>query len=365
MSALRVHNPGVHTTVQDRGRFGYQAQGVPVSGALDCTMLRLANALVGNAPYEAGLEILHAGPTLEVEAASVRVALASFGGALVVEGDAARTFPSWRSVTAKRGQRISVKSSGEAICAYLAVEGGFDLPPVLGSLSTYARGKFGGFQGRALMVGDKIPLKRERASERAEACLPDPPRPDRGASFEARGDSPARPDASPLRVVPGPQDDLFKPEALEILCSSPYTVGRNSDRMGLRLEGPELPHLRGHDIVSDGIATGALQVPGDRRPVLLIADRQTAGGYPKIAAVCTADLPRAGRLKPGDTLRFAAIPVGEAQGLARRAHAEIEALASNLKPAPDSDFDLEKLYAANLVSGVVFGDPGEEGGHVP
>ncbi|MCC7016025.1 MAG: biotin-dependent carboxyltransferase [Rhodospirillales bacterium] len=349
MSALRVRQPGVHTTVQDRGRFGYQAQGVPVSGALDCTMLRLANALVGNGAYEAGLEILHAGPVLEVEAASVRVALASFGGALVLEGDSTRTFPSWRSVTAKRGQRISVKSSGEAICAYLAVEGGFDLPPVLGSLSTYARGKFGGFQGRALVAGDRIPLKRERAAERAEALLPDPP----------------RPDASPLRVVPGPQDDLFKPEALEILCSSPYAVGRNSDRMGLRLEGPELPHLRGHDILSDGIATGALQVPGDRRPVLLIADRQTAGGYPKIAAVCTADLPRAGRLKPGDALRFAAIPVGEAQSLARRAHAAIEALASNLKPAPDSDFDLEKLYAANLVSGVVFGDPGEEGGHVP
>jgi allophanate hydrolase len=346
---LRVKQPGIHTTVQDRGRFGYQAQGVPASGALDSTMLRLANALVGNAAFEAGLEILHAGPALEVEAASVRVALASFGGVLVIEGDSTRTFPAWRSVTAKRGQRVVVKTSGEAICAYLAVEGGFDLPPVLGSLSTYVRGKFGGFQGRALQSGDEIPLRRGEASARSEACLPDPP----------------RPDASPLRVVPGPQDDLFRPEALDILCSSVYAVGRNSDRMGLRLEGPELPHLRGHDIVSDGIATGALQVPGDRRPVLLIADRQTAGGYPKIAAVCTADLPRAGRLKPGDTLRFSAIPVGEAQALARRAAAEIEALAANLAPAPAGDFDLEQLYAANLVSGVVSGDPDEEGGNLP
>ena len=343
---LRVLQGGVHTTVQDRGRPGYQAQGVPVSGALDCEMLRLANALTGNGAYEAALEIVHSGPALEVEAKNVRVALASFGGVLVVEGDATRTYPPWRSVTVKRGQRIVVKGAGEAVCAYLAVEGGFALPSVLGSLSTYVRGKFGGFEGRALTAGDRIPLKRERASERAETCLPAPPEFDSG----------------PLRFVPGPQADHFKPEALEILCTSTYTVGRNSDRMGLRLEGPELPHLRGHDILSDGIATGALQVPGDRRPVLLIADRQTAGGYPKIGAVCTADLPRAGRLRPGDPVRFAAVTVEEAQALARRASGEIEALEAGLKPARAGEFDLAKLYDANLVSGVVSGDPDEEGG---
>ena len=349
MSAhLLVRQPGVHTTVQDRGRFGWQAQGVPVSGALDGEMLRLANALVGNPPWEAAFEIVHVGPALEVETASVRVALASFGSTLVVEGDVARTIPSWRSVTLKRGQRIVVKGTGEAVCAYLAVEGGFALPPVLGSLSTYVRGKFGGFEGRALGPGDRIPLRREQATERAEMCLSDPP----------------RPEAGPLRVVPGPQLDHFKPEALDILCNSTYTVGRNSDRMGLRLEGPELPHLHGHDILSDGIATGALQVPGDRRPVLLIADRQTAGGYPKIGAVCTADLPRAGRLRPGDPVRFAAVTVEEAQALARRASGEIEAKAANLKPAPAGEFDLDRLYDANLVSGVVFGGPDEEGEHL-
>ncbi|MEK7244977.1 MAG: biotin-dependent carboxyltransferase family protein [Pseudomonadota bacterium] len=348
-ASLLVRQPGVHTTVQDRGRPGWQAQGVPVSGALDGEMLRLANALVGNAPYEAALEIIHAGPVLEVEAASVRIALAAFGGSLQVEGEGARGIPPWRSVTLKRGQRIVVKGTGEAVCAYLAIEGGFDLPPVLGSLSTYVRGKFGGFEGRALKAGDRIPLRRERASARADMCLPAPPK------FES----------APLRVVPGPQLDHFKPEALEILCRSTYTVGRASDRMGLRLEGPELPHLRGHDIVSDGIATGALQVPGDRRPVLLIADRQTAGGYPKIGAVCTADLPRAGRLRPGDPVRFAAVTVAEAQALARRRHAEIEALAANLKPAGAGEFDLARLHGANLVSGVVSGgEPDEEGGHV-
>jgi biotin-dependent carboxylase-like uncharacterized protein len=345
MTALFVKQPGIHTTVQDRGRFGYQAQGVPVSGALDGTMLRLANALVGNGACEAGLEILHAGPVLEVEGGSARVALASFGGVLAIEGESTRTFPPWRSVVAKKGERVVVKGTGASICAYLAFEGGFDLAPVLGSLSTYARGKFGGFKGRALRAGDSIPLKLAEASARGETMLADPPRAEKG----------------PLRVVPGPQADLFAPHALDILCNSVWTVARNSDRMGLRFEGPELPHLKGHDILSDGIATGAIQVPGDRRPVLLVADRQTSGGYPKIATVATADLPRAGRLKPGDAVRFSAVSVEEAQKLARARAAEIERIAAALAPAGAGDMDLARLYAANLVSGVVSGAESDKG----
>lgn len=343
MTALLVKQPGIHTTVQDRGRFGFQAQGVPVSGALDPVMLRLANALVGNAPYEAGLEILLAGPSLEVDGASVRVALAAFGGTLAIEGESTRTFPPWRSVTAKKGERIVVKGAGGPVCAYLAFEGGFDLAPVLGSLSTYARGKFGGLKGRALQAGDALPLRRAQASERGEVALADPP----------------QLDSAPLRVVPGPQDDLFKPEALDILCASTYTVARNSDRMGLRFEGAELPHAKGHDILSDGIASGTLQVPGDRRPVLLIADRQTSGGYPKIATVCSADLPRAGRLKPGDAVCFAAVTVEEAQKLARAEAARIERLAADLVSAGAGEMDLAQLYAANLVSGAVSGAEGD------
>lgn len=349
MTALLVKQPGMHTTVQDRGRFGYQAQGVPVSGALDWTMLRLANALVGNEPFEAGLEILHLGPVLEVEGESARVALAAFGGALILEGDSTRVFPPWRSVTAKKGERVTVKGTGGPVCAYLAVEGGFDLPPVLGSLSTYARGKFGGFKGRALQAGDRLPLKLASASDRGETALADPPRDESG----------------PLKIVPGPQADLFKPEALDILCSATYAVSRNSDRMGLRFEGPELPHLKGHDILSDGIASGAIQVPGDRRPVLLIADRQTSGGYPKIATVATADLPRAGRLKPGDRVRFAAVTVAEAQALARAREAAIERLAAGLVPASAGGMDLDRLYADNLVSGVVSGAEPDAGGRAP
>lgn len=338
--SLIVRQGGMHTTVQDRGRFGAQALGVPVSGALEPEMLRLANALVGNAPDEAALEILRIGPVLEVAGASARLALASYGGAWTMETESgARALAPWRSVTLRRGERVRVASTGPAACAYLAVEGGFALAPVMGSLSTYVRGRIGGLDGRILAAGDRLPLRRAEASAGPDSCLPAPPR----ASQE------------PLRVVPGPQVECFQDGALDLLCRSTYTVGRAADRMGLRLDGPELAHRAGHDIVSDGIATGAIQVPGDRRPVLLLADRQTTGGYPKIGAVCTADLPRAGRLKPGDEVRFAAVTVVEAQALARRRHAELTALVATMAPAETSALDVEALYGANLVSGAIAG----------
>ena len=338
-AALTVVQPGLHTTIQDAGRFGAQAFGVPVSGALDPDQLRLANALVGNGAGEAALEILHVGPVLEVAVPSVRIALAAFDGALVLEGADGRTVPAWRSVILKQGDRVRVVASRHAACAYLAVEGGFDVAPVLGSRATYTRGGFGGFQGRGLAAGDRLPLRRERASERGDLRLPDPP--------AAVG--------GPLRLVLGPQHDRFPPDAVALFCGSDYSVGPAADRMGLRLDGPTLTHVGGHDIVSDGIAWGAIQVPGDGRPVLLLADRQTTGGYPKIGAVCTADLPRAGRLRPGDRVRFAVVGVEEAQALRRAHEAYLKRLIAGLVPADQRVVDLEALYTANLVSGAISG----------
>ncbi|MCW2239394.1 5-oxoprolinase subunit C family protein [Azospirillum canadense] len=339
MTALVLVQPGLHTTVQDAGRFGAQAFGVPVSGALDPDQLRLANALVGNGAGEAALEILHVGPVLEVAAPSVRVALAAFDGALVLEAPEPRTVPAWRSVVLRQGERVRVVASRHCACSYLAVEGGFDLAPVLGSRSTYTRGRFGGHQGRALVAGDRLPLRRERASERGDLRLPDPP---------ALG-------TGPLRVVLGPQDDRFEPDSIAAFFGADYAVGAAADRMGLRLDGPALALRGGHDIVSDGIAWGAIQVPGDGRPVLLLADRQTTGGYPKIGAVCTADLPRAGRLRPGDRIRFTAVSVEEAQALRRAHEAGLRRLIAGAMPAGDRAIDLEALYSSNLVSGAVSG----------
>ena len=314
MSGLLVLKPGLHTTVQDLGRFGLQAYGVPVSGALDPEALRLANALVGNAPDEAALEVLHAGPTLEITAPALRVALAAHDGELVIENAARRVLPPWQAAVLPRGTRLRVVASRAAVCAYLAVGGGFDVKLVAGSRATYVRGGFGGWQGRALTVGDELPAPRLALPPGRLRRLAVPPDPGVG----------------PLRVVLGPQDDYFTAEAIATLAGADFMVTRAADRMGLRFDGPKLAHRGGHDIVSDGTAAGALQVPGDGRPLLLLADRQTTGGYPKIATVCTADMPRAGRLRPGDRVRFAVIDVAAAQAARRAQEAALAMVIAEL-----------------------------------
>lgn len=313
---LRVVEPGLHTTVQDLGRFGGQAFGVPVSGALDSDALRIANALVGNEPGEAALEVLHTGPALEITAPSLRLALAAYGGGIAVEGMEERMLPAWRSVTLARGTRLRILASRAAVCAYLAIGGGLDVPLVAGSRSTYVRGRFGGWQGGTLAAGDEIPVRQRTRPEGPELHLP----------------GPWAPPGRPLRIVLGPQDDHFTADAIATLCTSEYVVTPAADRMGLRLEGPRLAHRAGHDIVSDGTATGAIQVLGDGRPVLLLADRQTTGGYPKIGAVCSADVPRAGRLRPGDRVHFAAIGITAAQTVRRRHEAALRAVIARILP---------------------------------
>jgi biotin-dependent carboxylase-like uncharacterized protein len=223
----------------------------------------------------------------------------------------------------------------------LAVEGGFAIAPVLGSLSTYVRGRIGGFKGRPLRQGDRLELELDSPGERGEVCLADPP----------ELTPPAR-----LRVVLGPQDDSFTQGALEAFLNQPFTVSKEADRMGLRLAGPKLDHARGFNIVSDGIVTGAIQVPGSGQPIVLLADHQTTGGYPKIATVISADLPAAGRLKPGDEIGFAAVSLAEAQEARRSLEAELAHRVRGLVPAQTpAVLNQAALYGSNLVSGVVDG----------
>jgi allophanate hydrolase len=336
-AALAVLAPGLHTTVQDLGRVGWQAIGVPVSGALDTTALRLANRLVGNSPAAAGLEILHSGPTFEVTADRVRVALAGDGARLVVGG--AATVPAWQSLSLARGDVVAVVVGRRAACCCLAVEGGVAVPRVLGSAATYVRAGIGGLMGRPLRGGDLVPLAIAEAPDRVELRLPDPP-----AAADA-----------PIRIVLGPQREYFTDAALARLLDSEYCISRDADRMGMRLDGPALSHRGGWDIVSDAIATGAIQVPGSGQPILLLADHQTTGGYPKIATVVSADLPVVGRRRPGDPLRFAAVSVEEAERLAREAERRIAALAASLEPVAGGGIDVARLYAGNLISGVSSG----------
>ncbi len=337
MHRLKVIAPGLHTTLQDLGRPGFQSLGVPVSGALDPVSFRLANLLAGNEENTGALEILFQGPTLEVLSTSARFALAGGKAEAEILVPQPGRIPAWRSFTLPSGGRFRIHPKGAAVC-YLAVEGGFAIAPVLGSQSTYVRGGIGGYEGRALQAGDGLPLTLGNASGRGELGLPPP-------NLAAPAE---------IRVIPGPQDDFFTEAALTTFFSARFTVSQASDRMGLRLEGPPLLHAKGADIVSDGIAHGAIQVPGSGKPIILLADRQTAGGYPKIATVISADLAALGRLAPGAKLSFRKVNHEEAAKALRTYDEAFAALKASIAPL-DAQAPLESraLLSGNLISGVV------------
>jgi biotin-dependent carboxylase-like uncharacterized protein len=335
---LIVKQPGIHTTVQDMGRTGFQDAGVPVSGPLDRVSLRLANALVGNPPDEAVLELLVQGPVLEVAGDAVRVALVGCDAVIDVGGPRPRTVPAGTSVRLERGELLRVTRLGASASACLAIEGGMAITPCLGSVATYVRGRLGGLEGRALQMGDRIPLRLAVAPQRVEKRLGQP----LDLALE-----------QPVRVVLGPQADFFTEDAIATFLSTDYAVSAQSDRMGFRLEGAALAHVDGYNIVSDGIVAGAIQVPGSGLPIVLMADAQTTGGYPKIATVISADLPALGRRRPGSKVRFAAVDVKEAQEARRQQEAWVRKLAGSLQPENAVvSLDMAALHSENLISGV-------------
>jgi biotin-dependent carboxylase-like uncharacterized protein len=338
---LKVLAPGLHTTVQDLGRIGYQAIGVPVSGALDPFGLRLANALAGNPQGAAALEIIQSGPSFEIAAESVRVALVGAGARLEIRGQEPRLVPAGRSVTLTQGEVFQLNPGRHSACCYLAVAGGIAVPLVLGSASTYVRAALGGLHGRALQHRDVVPLALVRPPERAELQAP--------AAVAGSADQ-------PIRIVLGPQQQLFSPEAVTILLAAEFHVSKDSDRMGMRLDGPRLSHRASWDIASDAIATGSIQVPGSGQPIVLLADHQTTGGYPKIATVISVDVPALGRRRPGDSLRFITVDIEEAEQLCREEERRFAQLVVALEPlAGEGDLDLGSLYDENLISGVISG----------
>jgi allophanate hydrolase len=300
MQAIRVIAPGLQTTVQDSGRIGYQDIGVPVSGPLDRISFRLSNALVGNARNTPALEMLIQGPTCEVLADSIRVALVGCGASMEVRSRNTAMIAGGQSVRLSRGDVFRIGPLGDSVCAYLAIEGGLDVPTVLGSTSTYIRGAIGGFQGRRLQKDDVVPLRLAAADERGERALRQP----LGLGFD-----------QPVRVVLGPQADYFTDDAVQTFLSSEYVVSAQADRMGFRLDGPALAHVKGYNIVSDGLVPGSIQVPGSGRPIIMMVDNQTTGGYPKIATVISADIPVVGRRRPGRKIRFASVDVRTAERL--------------------------------------------------
>ena len=338
-AALKVVTAGMHTTVQDLGRVGYQDNGVPISGPLDRIGLQLANALVGNALSTPALEIMLQGPAFEVQADSVRVALAGCNGGIDVAGERARRVPAGHSVRLVRGESFRVTQLGDSACAYLAIEGGLDIAPCLGSAATYTRGRIGGLDGLPLRAGASVPLTLASAPRRTERALSQ----QLDLALE-----------QPVRVVLGPQDDYFTEAAIHTFLNTEYVVSAQSDRMGFRLEGAALEHAKGYNIVSDGIVGGSIQVPGSGQPIVLMADAQTTGGYPKIATVISADMPLLGRRRPGRKVRFAAVSVEEAERLRRTQELEFKRAAGSLRAASDTgSIDTTALLTHNLISGVV------------
>ena len=340
MTALHIVAAGFAPTLQDLGRPHVQHLGVPPAGALDPSALRIANALVGNPQDAAAIELRVMGPTIEIEADAVRVALVGTGAPVEIVGERKVEAPSHQSIRLTRGRRLRIGSLSDTGVAYLAVEGGFALDPVYDSLSTYVRARIGGLEGRALRDGDRLPLRLPAAGERAERRC---------------GDRSWWRETGPVRVVLGPQDDYFDADCIATFFDAEYRVTREADRMGMRLDGPVLTHSRGHDIVSDGIVTGAIQVPGNGRPIILLADHQTTGGYAKLGTVISADVPRLGRMRPGDTLRFARMEVAEAEAARRVLEDRVIRTVDRFGPA-EPWLDEDALYRRNLVSGMV--EPG-------
>lgn len=335
VSALRCIDPGPLATIQDRGRLGWQRFGVSVAGAMDLVGLAAANLLAGNAPDAAAIEVTIYGGTWEAAAESVRIAVAGAAFSPAIDGQPVALH---RAHTLKRGQKLTLGAATDAARGYIAVSGGFDLEPVLGSASTHLRSRLGSLDGGALRAGQDVPLRLDAA----------PAGPDMALDPSLLPASPPR-----FRAILGPQDDAFTREGIETLFSGDYVITAEADRMGMRLSGPKVAHVGGYNIISDGIAPGSIQVPGAGQPIVLFADRQTTGGYPKIATVISADLGFLARCRPGTTVRFERTDLAGAAAARRGLAEKLARLKASLAPARASvSLDSAHLLAHNLVDGV-------------
>jgi biotin-dependent carboxylase-like uncharacterized protein len=298
MPALIIESPGFFTTVQDQGRYGYQRYGMPVSGAMDTFSLLLANLLVGNSPIEAGLEATYTGPEILFTSAGAVAVCGADMGPLKNETPVQNN----KTITVKKGDRLSFSGLKNGCRSFIAISGGIDTPPVMGSRSTYLRGNTGGFRGRILRTGDELPIGTSRGKIPVK---------------EVPGEILPRIVSDPgLRIIPGPESDRIDSDEFNKFLSSEYAVTDQNDRMGYRLAGETIRYKSsGADIISAGISEGTVQIPGNGQPVIMMADRQTTGGYARIANVITVDIGLAAQLKSGNKVHFSKISIEEATEL--------------------------------------------------
>jgi antagonist of KipI len=318
--SIKVLRPGLLTTVQDYGRHGFQHIGLCPGGAMDAVALALANALVGNPIDEAALEITVIGPELLFEEDSlVAVCGAEFQGA----------FPHNRPVLAPAGSRYNVGRAVRGARAYLAIAGGFAIEPVLGSRSTYLPGGFGGFEGRSLRHGDVLPLNQKSSALSVERFNRLKKTKDRTTRWAAPPQT--LPDREPIviHVMEGQHFESFETAAARAFFDAVWRIAPDSNRMGFRLDGPALARAKSgeasDEILSGPTCLGTVQVPPNGAPIALMADHQTTGGYPKIAEIASADVPRVAQLAPGGKLHFARCSLEMAAELRRHRREQLEA----------------------------------------
>jgi biotin-dependent carboxylase-like uncharacterized protein len=329
MSTLAVLNVGPLTSVQDGGRFGAQRYGLTCSGAMDQLALAVANTLVGNAATTAAIEIGPFAASFEARHGAIRLAIAGAARDIRV-GE--RKLPLNTTATLAAGDRLTIGAARQGAFSILGIAGGVHGTPVFGSLSVTVRAGVGSPFPRPLQGGDELELTP--APDAVDQRLELPP------------SAPA-----PIRVLAGPQAAEFGDAFAQFLAGE-WTVSPTSDRMGFRLNGPKLVHLKGHNIVSDGTANGSIQVPGNGQPIVLMRDRGTTGGYPKIATVIGPDLSILAQIRAGETIRFTEVGIAEAEAEARRLAGLIKSLPAQLQEVRSGP-NLEALYGANLAGHAV------------
>jgi 5-oxoprolinase (ATP-hydrolysing) subunit C len=330
MSKLVVTAIGPASSVQDRGRVGTQRYGLAPSGAMDVLALAAANALLGNEPFAGAVEIGPFTAAFTARDGAVRVALAGAARSADIGG---RPVAVDASVTIADGETLTVGFARGGAFTYLAIEGGIDGEKTFGSVSVNQRAGLGSPFPRPLQAGDELPAK-------PASGLP-----------ERRIELPAG--SGPIRVVLGPQDDEFADNAKALFLDSEWKISATSDRMGYRLEGPVITHLHGHNIVSDGTVNGSIQVPGNGAPIVLMSDRNTTGGYPKIATVISADYRRLAQTPAGTAFRFKAVSVEEAQAEARKFAELLRTLPDHLRSLDSLELNLEALQDVNVAGSAV------------
>ncbi|NLY36100.1 MAG: biotin-dependent carboxyltransferase family protein [Tissierellia bacterium] len=297
MNKIIITKAGLLTTIQDRGRWGYQQYGISVAGAMDQFAMNVANLIVGNNKDAAVLECTYSGPEIEF-CCDESICLTGADMDPKINGNPVQM---WTSLLLRAGDKLTLKGAKNGLRSYIAFSRQLDVSLIMGSKSTYIRGKLGGLHGDKLSAGDEIGLGEKD--------------PNYVGSYLSKEHIPNYKSHANLRVVMGPQDDCFTEEALWTFLNSTYCISTDADRMGYRLDGPTIQHIEGADIISDGIVMGSIQVPGNGLPIIMMSDRQTTGGYTKIATVITSDLSTLAQMGPGSTVEFSRVSVEESHSI--------------------------------------------------